>query len=210
MLKPYKGHEWGAKKLDKFFNWCIEYHIKELTLYCFSLENRNRPKIELDYLMNLFRKEFKIFHNDPRIEKYNVKVNFIGRLNIFPKDIQILMKKIMDKTKNNKNFIINFAMGYGGRAEVIDAVKKIAKQIKQGKLDINKINEKVFAKNLYIDSEPDLIIRTGGEKRTSNFLNYQAAYSELIFIDKLWPEFEKEDFISCLEDYSKRERRLGK
>ena len=129
---------------------------------------------------------------------------------MFPKDLQKLMHSITEKTKNNKGFIINFAMAYGGRQEVIDAVKKLVTRIKKGKLDIDQINESTFSKNLYTSDEPDLIIRTGGERRTSNFLIWQANYSEWVFLDKLWPEFEKQDLIECLKDYSKRERRFGR
>ena len=128
---------------------------------------------------------------------------------MFPKKIQEKMQKIMDLTKDHDRYIINFAMAYGGREEVIDATKKIAEKVKSGELNINDINESVFENNLYLNSEPDLIIRTGGEKRTSNFLAFQSAYSEYIFVDKMWPEFEKEDFVQCIEQYSKRKRRFG-
>jgi len=208
MLKPYKGHEWGAKKVEKLFEWCKDLNIKELTLYCFSIENFNRPKDEFDYLMNLFKKEFTKMKDDPRLK--DIKINFIGRLNMFPKDVQDSMTVLIEKTKNSKPYVINFAMAYGGRAEVIDATRKIAEAVKEGKLNIEDINEQVFEKNLYNASEPDLIIRTSGEKRTSGFLIYQGAYAELFFIDKMWPEFEKEDFVKAIEEYSKRERRFGK
>ncbi len=209
MIKPWKGHEWGVKKLEKLLNWCRELDIKELTLYAFSIDNFNRPKEEFDYLMDVFRDSFDRLKNDPRIDKYKIRINIIGRINLFPKDLQKKMYYIMNKTKNYKNYIINFAMAYGGRAEIIDAVKKIAEQIKKGKLNIKNINEKLFAKNLYLNSEPDLIIRTGGEKRTSDFLNFQSGYSEWIFLDKLWPEFDKKDFISCIYQYKLRARRFG-
>ena len=208
MLKPWKGHEYGAKKTESLLEWCKELNIKEITLYCFSIENFNRPKEEFNYLMNLFKEEFIKLKDDSRLNE--IKVNFIGRINMFPSDVQDSMNILMEKTKNNKPYTLNFAMAYGGRAEVIDATRKIAEQVKNGKLDVDKINEEVFEKNLYIASEPDLIIRTSGEKRTSGFLIYQGAYAELIFIDKMWPEFEKEDFINAIKEYSNRERRFGK
>ena len=208
MLKPWLGHEWGAKKTEKLFGWCKEYGIKELTLYTLSLENFNRPKREFNYLMDLFKKEFSRFEKDHRLKE--IKVNFIGRLWMFPKDIQKIMYNIMNKTKKNKDFILNFAMAYSGRAEVIDAIKKLAKQIKNDEVDIDKINEDIFKNYLYLKSEPDLIIRTGGENRTSNFLIWQSHYSEWIFLDILWPEFSKKDFITCLNDYAARERRFGR
>ena len=210
MLKPWKGHEWGAKKVEKLLGWSKEIGIKELTLYCFSIENFDRPKRELEYLMKLFKEEFKRLYNDERLEKDKVKINFIGRIDMFPEEVSESMKKLMDKTKNNNNFTINFAMAYGGRTEVIDAVKKIAEQVSSGKLNINKINEETFAKYLYMPDEPELIIRTGGEKRTSNFLIWQGNYSEWIFLEKLWPEFEKEDLIECIAEYNLRERRFGR
>jgi len=210
MIKPWKGHEWGAKKVEALLNWCKEYGIDELTLFAFSLENFNRPKTEFNYLMRLFEKEFIRMFNDPRLEKDQVKVNFIGRINMFPAPVKKIMKALMKKTKDHKGFIVNFAMAYGGRAEIIDATKKISKAVKEGKLDINKINEEVFEDNLYIKSEPDLIIRTS-ESRLSGFLSWQADYAEIIFLpDKLWPEFGKQDFVKCLKEYSNRKRRFGK
>ena len=210
MMKPWMGHEWGAKKIEKLIEWCVEYKIKELTLYTLSVQNFfSRPKNELNYLLNLFKKECLKLKNDERVRRHKIKINFIGRLNLFNDELHGLMKEIMEGTKSNNNLTINFAMAYGGQEEVMDAVKKIAQQVKEGKLDVDKINEEVFENNLYLKNSPELIIRTGGEKRTSNFLNYQAAYSEWIFLEKLWPEFNKEDFVECLCEYSNRSRRFG-
>lgn len=210
MMKPWKGHEWGAEKVEKLFEWVVDLGIKELTLYAFSIENFNRPKQEFDFLMNLFEKEFIKLFNDERLMEKSIRVNFIGRLNMFPESLQTAMSNLVEKTKNNNKHLINIALAYGGRAEIIDATKKIAEQVKQGKLDINSINESVFQKGLYIESEPDLIIRTSGEKRTSGFLLWQGSYAEFYFIDKMWPEFSKEDLVQAIEDYGKRERRFGK
>ncbi|MFH0978851.1 MAG: polyprenyl diphosphate synthase [Candidatus Woesearchaeota archaeon] len=210
MMKPWKGHEWGAQKVEKLLDWCADLGIKELTLYTFSVENFSRPKEEFDYLMNLFRSEFDRIKDDERLHKNMIRINFIGRLNMFPQDIQEQMHSLMQQTKGYDGSIINFAMGYGGRSEVIDAVKKIAEQIKSGKLDVDAINEETFKENLYTPDEPDLIIRTGGEKRTSNFLIWQASYSEWFFLEKMWPEFEKEDLIKVIEEYKQRDRRFGK
>ena len=210
VAKPWKGHEWGTKKLEKVFEWCQEYKIKELTLYTFSIQNFDRPKEEFNYLMDLFARNFDILKDDKRIYDNNIKINVIGRLWMFPENIQKKIQEIMDRTKNHKKHIINFAMPYGGREEVIDAATKIAKAVKEGKLDIKDINEEVFKNNLYLKDEPELIIRTGGEQRTSNFLAFQGVYSEYLFVDKMWPEFEKKDFINCLEEYTNRKRRFGK
>ncbi len=210
MMKPWKGHEFGAKKIWKLFDWCKELEIHEVTLYTFSIENFNRPKEEFDYLMQLFLKEFKNVRKDPRIHKNKIRINFIGRIEMFPKPVYNAMKELMEATKHYNNYIVNFAMAYGGRAEIIDATRKIAKKIKEGKLDVDKINEQVFSKELYIDSEPDLIIRTSGEQRTSGFLIWQGSYAELYWCPKMWPEFEKEDLIAAIEDYMLRERRFGR
>lgn len=210
MLKPWKGHEWGAKKFEKLFEWCEEVGVNEVTLYVFSLENFNRPKEEFDYLMNLFVKEFNKLLTDKRVDEKQMKINFIGRTYMLPEKVQEAMKKVSEKTKDYNKFIINFAIAYSGRAEIIDATKKIAEKVKKGELDIDKINEEVFEKNIYMESEPDLIIRTSGEQRTSGFLIYQGAYSELFFCNKMWPEFEKGDFLEAIESYKNRDRRFGK
>ncbi len=210
MLKPWMAHEWGARKVEELLDWCKEFSIKELTIYAFSIENFDRPKEEFNFLMNIFRKEFSALLTDKRIDDNKTRINFIGRIHMFPKDIQELMVKNMARSENYNNFIINFAMAYGGRAEIIDATKKIAEQIKNGNLNIYDINEEIFKKNLYLESEPDLIIRTSGEKRLSGFLLWQGSYAEIYWCEKYWPEFEKEDLIKALEDYSKRERRFGK
>jgi tritrans,polycis-undecaprenyl-diphosphate synthase [geranylgeranyl-diphosphate specific] len=210
MLKPWNGHEWGAKKVEKLFNWCQEFDIKELTLYTFSIQNFNRPKKEFDYLMKIFKENFDKLIDDERLDSNGIRINIIGRIKMFPKDVQERLNKIMEKTKNNNNYIINFAMAYGGREEIIDATKKIAEQIKNKTLNVEDIDEKIFSSNLYCADQPDLIIRTGGDRRTSNFLSFQSAYSEWLFIDKMWPEFEKKDFEDAIKDFSERQRRFGK
>jgi tritrans,polycis-undecaprenyl-diphosphate synthase [geranylgeranyl-diphosphate specific] len=210
MLKPFKGHEWGLEKAETLLEWCKEFDIKELTLYTFSIQNFDRPKQEFDYLMDLFKVNFKKIMEDNRLAENKIRVNFIGRLWMFPKDIQDAMQNLMEKTKKDSEHIVNIAMAYGGREEVLDAVKRIAEKVKAGNLNVNDINEDVFKDNLYLKDDPDLIIRTGGEKRTSNFLVWQSNYSEWIFLDKMWPEFEKEDFAACIQEYSNRQRRFGR
>ena len=207
MLNPEKGHEWGYKKIKELFQWCKEEKIYELTLYTFSLENFNRPKKEFDYLMKLFIKAFKELKEDANVK--DMKVNFIGRIIQFPKEVQNAMQELMEFTKNNSPFKVNFAMAYSGRAEIVDATKRIIKKIKNKELKEEEINEHTFAKNLYLNSEPDLIIRTS-ESRLSGFLTYQSTYSELEFLpDKLWPEFSKEDFTNCIKKFYTRQRRFG-
>lgn len=203
MKKPWKGHGYGARKVENLFNWCKEFKIKELTLYCLSLENLNRPKKEFEYLMDLFKKEGKKIIKDQRKDKDKIKMRFVGKIELLDKELQILIKKIENQTKNNSEFVVNFALAYGGRQEIIHAIKKLVKKKKP-------INERNIQKNLWIPDEPNLIIRTGGEKRTSNFLPWQAIYSEWVFLDKMWPEFTKEDLKKALNDFSKRQRRFGK
>jgi tritrans,polycis-undecaprenyl-diphosphate synthase [geranylgeranyl-diphosphate specific] len=210
MMKPWKGHEWGARKVKKLMEWANELGIEELTLYTFSAENFNRPRQEFNHLMDLFRKEFENIKHDDRLKKYDIRINFIGRIWMFPEDIQEKMKDLMELTRTHKKHILNLAMAYGGRQEIIDAVKKLAKHLKDGRLDIESLNEESFSSYLYMSDEPDIIIRTGGEKRTSNFLLWQSNYSELFFIEKMWPEFEKEDFMQIIQEYSRRSRRFGR
>ena len=205
-LQPWKGHEYGLRKLEDLFRWCIELGIKELTLYCFSTENFNRSKKEISYLFDLFWKEFEKMQQSNSIYKDKVKVKVIGRIYMFPEKLQKAVKDAMEKTKNNNSLVVNFALAYGGRQEIIDAFKKI---MENGKIKPNQINEALIMENLYLQCEPDMVIRPGGEVRTSNFLTWQSVYSELIFLDKLWPEFTKEDLIKCIYKFNKRERRFG-
>ena len=206
MLQPSKGHELGYEKIKKLFNWCKDLDIKELTLYTFSIENFNRPKKEFDYLMNLFKKAFKELLTEKELK--NIKIDFIGRIKLFPKEIQERIKELKEKTKNNKPYKVNFAMAYGGRAEIVDATKKIAQDFKDNK--IKDITEETFKNYLYLQSEPDLIIRTS-ERRLSGFLLWQSSYSEILFLpNKLWPEFEKQDLVTAVQDFNNRHRRFGK
>lgn len=209
-LQPWKGHEFGIKKLEQLLKWCRELGVKELTLYSFSTENFRRTKREKDFLFNIFKREFNNMEYREDIFKNKIRINVIGRLNMFPKDIRKAMLDIMEKTKKHNNFIVNFAMAYGGRQEITDAVKKIAENVKNGKIKVNNINENLITNNLYLKSEPDLVIRPGGEVRTSNFLVWQSSYAELFFIEKLWPEFTKQDLIKCIEEFNKRERKFGR
>lgn len=204
----WKGHEYGYKKVGKLLEWCKEQEISELTLYVFSIQNFNRPKEEFDYLMKLFLKaaneSFKQDTNE------DLKVRFLGRLSLLPEDVQEAIKKIQEKTKHNSKYKLNIAIAYGGREEIEDALKKIGKDLIEKKLKLTDLTQELIDNYVYNSSQPDLIIRTGGERRTSNFLLWQSPYSEWIFLDIKWPEFEKEDFLDCLKEYSKRERRHGK
>jgi len=207
-LEPWKGHEYGMKKLEELFKWCLELGIKELTLYSFSTENFDRAKNEIDFLFGLFKKKFNEIGKSNGIFKNDVKVNVIGRVYMFPKDIQKAMADVAEKTKNNRKLTVNFALAYGGRQEIIDSFKKIIKN--NPNINPDKINEMIITQNLYLQSEPEMVIRPGGEMRTSNFLTWQSVYSEWIFIDKFWPEFTKNDLMKCIREFNRRERRYGK
>jgi tritrans,polycis-undecaprenyl-diphosphate synthase [geranylgeranyl-diphosphate specific] len=210
MLQPWKGHEWGAGKVEKLFDWCRELGISELTLYTFSMQNFNRPKEEFDYLMKLFLDFFRDDKILRKIHDNRVHVNFIGRINLFPKEINSAMCDLMEATKDYSGHFVNFAMAYGGREEIVDAIKKIGKKIESGEIKDKDITEELVEKNLYTDRSPDLIIRTGGDQRTSNFLIWQSNYSEWFFVEKTWPEFEKDDLMRCVQEFSNRERRFGR
>lgn len=205
MLEPWKGHEYGRKKVEDLLDYAKSLGIKEMTFYALSVENiNNRPKRELSFIYKIFREAFR----DMDLEKLNkdkVKMRFIGNLSLLPEDLKEQCLKLETATSKNNQFIVNFAIAYGGRQELIEAVKNILKK----KTKVDEVNNSLIEENLYMDSQPDLIIRTGGEKRTSNFLLWQASYSEWFFLDKMWPEFKKEDLINCIEEFKKRKRNFG-
>lgn len=204
LKNPLQGHDAGIKKISEVLQWCREAGIKELTLYTFSVQNFRRSRIEISYLFNLLRKAFEKIKKENWVHKHKVKVRFLGRLELFPKDMQEMCKEIEEMTEGYDEYHFNLAMGYGGREEIVDAVNKMLKK------GIKKIDEEIFKNYLYNDSEPELIIRTSGEYRTSNFLVYQGIYAEWCFVQHTWPEFSKRDFTKCLEEYAKRKRRFGK
>ena len=214
MLKPWMGHEWGRKKVEKLLDWAVELGVKELTLYAFSVDNFNRPKEEFDFIMQLFREACEQLRNDPRLQekgkKLGIRIRFLGRIDMFPADIGKSMRELMDKTKDNTGLIVNFCMAYGGRQEIIDAARKMVADVEKGKISGKDISEEMFKHYLYSPGEPEIVIRTGGEKRTSNFLIWQSNYSEWFFLEKFWPEFEKEDLIQVIEEFKQRQRRFGK
>ncbi len=209
-LSLLEGHRKGAEKLTQVLEWCKEFNIKELTLYTFSMQNFSRTREEVDFLMNLFREYFAKFMKDKTFEKNKIKINIIGRKHLFPKDIQQSMIELENKTKDYYDRIINFAMGYGGREELVDACITLAKKIEDKTLSSEEITESTINNALYLSRAPDILIRTGGEQRLSNFLLWQCSYTELFFVDNFWPEFSKEEFISIIRQFTERERRFGK
>ena len=203
-LNPLKGHEYGVKTVWNLFDWSKDLGIKELSLYAFSTENFRRSKKEVEYLMGVFLREFDKLMKSGKLEKNKIRVRFIGRLYLFDEKLKAKMEEMMSYTKDFGDFTANFCMAYGGRLEIVDSVNKL---IKQG---VKEVDEGMIFKNLYLSSEPDLIIRTS-EQRISNFLMWQSAYSEIMFLpDKLWPEFTKQDLVDCVEEFKRRKRRFGK
>jgi|TARA_Y100000310_G_scaffold345431_1_gene464945 tritrans,polycis-undecaprenyl-diphosphate synthase [geranylgeranyl-diphosphate specific] len=202
-IPKFMGHEKGFNKIKELLKWCVELGIKEVTLYCFSTENFKRSKKEVDYLFNLFRKRIGDFKKDKTIHDNKVKISFIGRISMFPEDMQKSMNEVMEMTKDYGNYKLNLALAYGARSEIVDSFKKIISK------EIKDIDESIIKENLYLPDDVDILIRPGGEKRISNFLLFQMAYAELFFIDKLWPEFTKQDLVAIIEDFKTRERRFG-
>lgn len=211
MQQPWKGHEAGIKKFEEILNWCKELGIKKITFYIFSLKNfASRPKDEIKYLFDLFLKEFRRWKNDARIHQEQIRINFIGRLWLLPEEIQDAMQQLMQATKTYTRYFINFAIAYDGRAEIVDAIKSIASEVKEGKIKVDEIDESVVEKHLYLPDDVDLIIRTSGEYRTSSFLPWQADYAEFSPITEYYPELSKEKFVHAVNEFKKRERRFGK
>ncbi|MFB6075737.1 MAG: polyprenyl diphosphate synthase [Candidatus Aenigmatarchaeota archaeon] len=212
---PWKGHEFGVKKVHRVLDWCEELGIKYITLYAFSTENFNRPKEEFEMIMNLFQNEFdEIAHNkEHRSHRSETRVRVIGRRGKIPEKVMKSIKKAEDATKHYNNFFLNVAIAYGGQQEITDACKNITEGVREGNINPGNIDKDMVAENLYFEGDfpyPDLIIRTGGEKRLSNFLLWESAYSELFFVDQMWPEFEKERFLEVIEDFQNRKRRFGR
>jgi len=205
MLEPHRGHELGREKVEELLDFAIDLDIKEMTFFALSSENlKKRPKVELNYLYKIFREALRDISRD-RIKKNGIRIKFIGDLELLPDELRDQCYKLEKETARNDKLIVNFAIAYGGRQELISAVKKIIRN----KVDENDVDEELIEENLYNKSRPDLIIRTGGEKRTSNFLLWQSTYSEWFFLDKLWPEFEKEDLVECIDEFKRRKRNFG-
>ena len=204
------GHQNGVGAVRAVSEACAELGVKYLTLYAFSTENWNRSQLEVDTLMRLLSKT--IAEEVKTLNDNNIKLNAIGDLSRLPKyNYDALMKAIED-TKNNDRMTLTLCLSYSGRWEITDATKRIAEKVKSGELDIEQIDEKCFSDNLSTSGMPDpeLLVRTSGEERISNFLLWQLAYSEFYFTDKFWPDFGKEDLYQAIVDYQSRERRFGK
>ena len=208
-LPKIAGHRAGVKSVEESIKGAKESGVKILTLYTFSTENWKRPKYEVNAL-------FKLLENyiDKELESLNkndIKLSVIGRIDRLPQIVREKLIKAIDRTKDNKSLILNIALNYGSRQEIVDAVKKIAKDHKAGLLELESIDENTFGNYLYTSGmpDPDLLIRTSGEMRVSNFLLWQISYAEIYVTEKLWPDFRKSDFNKAIQEYGMRERRYG-
>lgn len=208
-LPRVMGHRAGMKSVREVITACRDIGIRYLTLYAFSAENWKRPKSEVETLMRLLsdyidRELASFFKND-------IKLNIIGRLSGLPEYIRPKLRKAMADTKGCKSMVVNVALNYSGRLEIMDAAKRFASLVKSGKRALSDLDEKLFSALLYTKSQPDpdLLIRTSGEMRISNFLLWQISYSELYVTSKLWPDFKRADLEGAIAEYQKRERRFG-
>jgi undecaprenyl diphosphate synthase len=209
MLPRVEGHRRGVKTVDKIVTLCAEMHIEALTLYSFSDENWNRPRSEIDALMKILDQYLN--RELDRMMRENIRFNTIGRIHELPSSIQKLIRHSEDVTRNNDGLILTLALSYGGRQEIVDATKNIVRQVQEGSLSIEDIDFPVLESSLYTHDLPelDLLIRTSGEKRISNFLLYQMAYTELHYTQVLWPKFTEDDLLKAIIDFQSRERRFG-
>lgn len=203
------GHEAGVKAVREVVRAAGEIGVKYLTVYTFSIENWTRPKSEVSAIMSLLAKT--TISELSELIKNDVKLKTIGHFHHLPLERQKVLKKAVEKTRNNKGLVLTLALNYGGRTEILDAVKAIANSVRSGILDLNDINEELFSDFLYTSGypDPDLLIRTSGEQRISNFLLWQTSYTELYIIDTLWPDFGKKELYDAVLAYQKRERRFG-
>lgn len=209
MLRAF-GHENGTKSVRETVEACAELNVKNLTLYAFSTENWNRPKLEVQTLMKLLvsslKKEIKTLQDN------NIKLSAIGNLNTLPKKVYKELHEVIENTKNNNRMTLTLALSYGSREEIINTVKEISIKVKNNIISPDKIDESIINEHLYTQNLPDvdLLIRTSGEQRISNFLLWQIAYAELYFTSVLWPDFTKQHLYEAIIEYQKRERRFGK
>jgi len=206
-----KGHALGGERLKDVAKWCNDLGVKILTLYVFSTDNFKRDKTEVNHLMGLFEKYFREAGDNEEVHKNRVKIKAIGQLDLLPVKVREAIAYVEAKTRDYDGYLLNVAIAYGGREEIIHAIKKIALEAKNNGLDIERIDERLVSKHLYTSGapDPDLVLRTSGEERISNFLIWQLAYSELYFKDVYWPEFSRIDFLRAILTYQKRRRRFG-
>lgn len=208
-LPRVKGHEAGAESIKACVEACAELKVEFLTLYAFSSENWNRPKSEVNALMRLLEK-FLVEKTDEMHEK-GIRLQAIGRLTDLPETCQRKLHEAIEKTSDNDKLTLILALSYSGRLEIIDGIKSLLKAVELGHLDKAMISPEVFSQHLYTRyyPDPDLLVRTSGEMRISNFLLWQVSYTEMYVTEKLWPDFRKDDLVAAVEDYKRRQRRFG-
>jgi len=212
-INPWLGHKQGAETVENLLDWCLMLDIKFVTLYMFSTENFRRPADEVEQIMKIAEVKFRKLLTDERIHKNRVHVKVLGRVNLLPDNLQQLIQDVEKATVDYNRQFLNFAFAYGGRAEIVDAAKTIAKKVKDDELKVEDIDESTFEKYLYTshmpNQDPDMIIRTSGEERLSGFLLWQSAYSELLFLDVFWPDFRLIDLLRAIRTFQNRKRRYG-
>jgi len=209
-LSRNEGHKEGKKSAKEIITKCAKLGVKNLTLFAFSTENWKRPKLEVELLMGLLH--YSLISELKELKKNNIKLTTIGDMTKIPILVRTLLKKVCEETKDNNHMTLTLALSYGSREEIINCVKEIADKVKNNIISAEKIDESLINQHLYTRNLPDvdLMIRTSGEKRISNFLLWQSAFTELYFSDELWPDFRSEHLISAINDYQNRERRFGK
>ncbi len=203
------GHKEGAKTLEKIVRYAKKVGIKYITVYAFSTENWKRSEDEVGALMFLLQAYLDSYAK--RADTEGIKVKVLGDISVLPKGMQSTIGKLEERTKDNTDINFNIALNYGGRDEIVKAVRKIAEKVKEDEIKIEDINEEIISNNLYTSGmpDPDVVVRTSGEMRTSNFLPWQIVYSEFIFVEKNWPDFNEEDLDKVIEIYQKRNRKFG-
>ena len=208
-LFPTKGHEEGAKTLEEIAIYANEIGIKYLTVYIFSTENWKRSKEEVTFLMGLFKSYFTKLSK--KMNSKNIKIKFFGSEEEITAELKKLKDDVENITKEATGLQLNLCFNYGGRREIVETVKKISNKVKNGEILVDDITEELFSRNLYSEGieDPDIMIRTSGEKRLSNFLPWQLTYTEFFFLDKYWPDFKKEDLNEIISEFETRDRRMG-
>ncbi|HYK93338.1 MAG TPA: polyprenyl diphosphate synthase [Thermoplasmata archaeon] len=206
-----EGHLHGREKLEELLNWCLEVGIRILTVYALSTENLKRPPEELDELMRLFAQGFRDIAVDERVHTHKIRVRAIGNRGVLPADVQEAIRVAEAATASYDQYFYNVAIAYGGREEILEAIRELAHEVQDGKLEPDSIGEQTVAQHLYTAElpDPDLILRTSGEERISNFLLWQSAYAELYFADVMWPGLSRLDFFRALRAFQERQRRYG-
>lgn len=207
--QPWEGHRYGVENLEKFLNWCFDLNLHQVSVYVLSTENLNRSKREVEELFRLAKEAFKRYEKEGSfLDKYEIKVKFAGDFKKLPKDLVEIINKVMKRTAKYQKKVLNILIAYGGRFEITQAMKKIAKKVlESGRIEIT---EKDIEKNLLVNEPVDLVIRTGGYNRLSNLMIWQTAYAELYTTKTLWPDFSKKELMKAIKWYSSIKRNFGR